>query len=718
MSQHVEKLEQAFVALADERGALRGWTASLSARSGLEAGAEQIRVTDVLPEIEPERWAEIWKQVVEAGTCLPFSLSRTDAAAGTVQHFDVEICKFFNQGQTFAKVEVRPAAGLNAKLALLQQEMLEAMASGVPLRQLMELLCRRAEAFAPSAICSVLGVDDERCLLHLASPSLPAHYARAIDGAKIGPKTGSCGTAAFRGQPVEVTDIATDPLWEDYRQLALPLGLRACWSTPIITANGNVVGAFAFYFTQPRGPSIVERQIVTACVSLCAIALEHEQTRQNIYRLAFRDALTKLDNRNRFQQRLGEALRLIKDTKQRLAVYYIGLDRFHLINDTLGHAKGDELLRAIADRLADAKKHGDILARIDGDEFAIVQIGNFKEQDIAKFARKILETIEEPCSIEGQQIVMQAGVGIALAPDDASSEDDLIKNAASALHRMKGRSRGLYQFYEKELDLRMRKRRKLEVDMREAMEAGEFELHYQPIVAADDSKLVRAEALLRWHHRERGNIAPAEFIPIAEETGFIIPLGAWVVEEACAAAAKWPDEIGVAVNLSSVQFESPDLFNTIVNALKKHGLAASRLEIEITESVLLRDSTMNMAVLDEMSDLGVSIALDDFGTGYSSLSYLQRFPFDCIKIDRSFVQNICSSREALKIVRSMVMLAHSLGLRVTAEGVETDAQFAAMRGEGCDDVQGLYVAGALPLRLFQRMIEASHPTFRQERSAS
>jgi len=718
MRKHEEQLEQAFVVLADERGAIRGWTAGLPARCGLEAGPQPITVTDVLPEIGPQRWAEIWKQVVEAGTCPPFSLSRTDAAAGTVQHSDVEICKFFDQGETLAKVEVRPAAELNAKLALLQQEMLEAMASGVPLRQLMDLLCRRAEAFAPSAITSLLTIDEEGGLQHLASPSLPADYCSAVNGVRIGPKVGSCGTAAFLGVPVETPDIATDPIWADYKHLVLPLGLRACWSCPIKSSKGTVLGVIGFYFRNVRRPSSLERQIVATCAHLCSIALEHEKTRQNIYELAFRDPITNLDNRVRFQPRLGEALGLVRETKQRLAVYYVGLDRFHLINDTLGYTKGDEILRAIGQRLANVKKENDILARIGGDEFAIVQIGNFKEQDVAKFARKILETIERPHSIEGQQIVIQAGVGIALAPDDASNEDDLIKHAASALHRMKGRSRGLYQFYEKELDLRMRKRRKLEIDMREAMEAGEFELHYQPIVAAADKKLVRAEALLRWHHRERGNIEPAEFIPIAEETGFIIPLGAWVVDEACAAAAKWPDAIGVAVNLSPVQFECPDLFHSIAGALAKHGLPASRLQIEITESVLLRDSTTNLAVLDEISDLGVSIALDDFGTGYSSLSYLQRFPFDNIKIDRSFVQNICSSREALKIVRSMVMLAHSLGLRVTAEGVETDAQFAAMRGEGCDDVQGLYVAGALPLRLFERMMEATHPTFRQASSAS
>lgn len=716
MRRQEEQQEQAFVALADESGAVQGWTADSSISIGPVGDLAGASVADILSEVA-ERWAEIWQSVVVEGKCHRLSLGRPDRAGGTVQLLDVEICKFIDQGRSLAKLEIRRSSAANAKLAVLQQEMLEAMANGLPLRELMELLCRRAEAFAPSAICSILRVDGAGRLEHLASPGLAEHYSRAIDGIAIGPKVGSCGTAAFRGEAVEVTDIATDPLWEDYRQMALPLGLRACWSSPIKSASGRVLAVFAFYFSEPRGPSALERQIVAACLHLCAIALEHEQTRQNIYQLAFRDALTHLDNRIRFQQRLDEALRLVGETKQRLAVYYIGIDRFHLINDTLGHARGDDILRATAERLTGVTKDGDILARIGGDEFAVVRIGNVKEQDIAKFARTILEAIQKPHVVQDQHLVVQASIGIALAPGDATTADELIKHAASALHRMKGRNRGLYQFYEKELDLRMRKRRKLEIDMREALEAGEFELYYQPIISAEDMKLIRAEALLRWHHRERGTIEPAEFIPIAEETGLIIPLGAQVIEQACEALADWPEDIGVAVNLSPVQFESPDLFRTISEALSKHGLLPARLQIEITESVLLADSSMNMALLDELNDLGVSIALDDFGTGYSSLSYLQRFPFDSIKIDRSFVQNICASRETLKIVRSMVMLAHSLGLRVTAEGVETDVQFAAVRGEGCDHVQGHYVAAPLPLARFQRMLAAHRPDFRQATSA-
>lgn len=596
--------------------------------------------------------------------------------------------------------------------------MLEGMASGIPLRQLMDLLCRRAEAFAPSAIASLLTIDEDGCLQHLASPSLPDDYCDAVNGIRIGPSVGACGTAAHLGVPVETPDIATHPYWADYKDLVLPLGLRACSSWPIKSSRGTVLGVIGFYFPTMRRPSSIERQIVAACAHLCSIALEHEQTRQNIYQLAFRDPLTQLDNRIRFQQRLSEALRLVGETKQRLAVHYIGLDRFHLINDTLGHATGDELLQAVAGRLLRLRTDNDILARIGGDEFAIVQIGELKEQDIAELAHTIIEEIKKPINIRGQDQIVDASIGIALAPDDASTADELTKHAASALHRLKGRGRGIYNFYEKELDERMRKRRKLEVDMREALEAGEFELHFQPIISTEDLRVTRAEALLRWHHRERGTITPAEFIPIAEETGLIIPLGAWVLDQACAAAASWPDDIDVAVNLSPVQFQSHSLSHEIVAALSKHGLKPSRLQVEVTESVVLADSSVNIAVLHELHDYGVSVALDDFGTGYSSLSYLQRFPFDSIKIDRSFVKNICSSREAVKIVRSIVMLAHSLGLRVTAEGVETDVQFAAVRGEGCDEVQGHYVARPVPLRLLVSMLDATVPVFRTRKTAS
>ncbi len=388
---------------------------------------------------------------------------------------------------------------------------------------------------------------------------------------------------------------------------------------------------------------------------------------------------------------------------------YIGLDQFHTVNDTLGHARGDEILRVVAERLKRVMRDGDIIARIVGDEFAVAQIGDLKAKDVAGLARRIMDALEQPYELCDQQLIVRASIGIALAPDDATTADDLIKNAALALLRVKEIGRGTYFFYEKTLNARMQIRRRLEAGLREALAAGEFELYYQPVLSLESLEIAGAEALLRWRHGERGMILPSDFVPVAEETGLIVPLGAWVIEQACAAAASWPDHVAIAVNLSPVQFERPGLVKTVADALAKSGLRASRLQLEITESVLLHDNAVNVAILDQLSDLGATIVLDDFGTGYSSLSYLQRFAFDRIKIDHSFVKNINRNAGSLKIVRSIVMLAHSLGLAVTAEGVETDEQFAAVRGEGCDDVQGYYFGAPQPLSAFRGVLAGAHP---------
>jgi diguanylate cyclase (GGDEF)-like protein len=601
-----------------------------------------------------------------------------------------------------ARIEIRRAAW--RRLQLLQQEILEAMANGVPMKGIMDTLCRRVEALAPSVLCSVLAVNRDQQLRHLASPSIAQHYSSAIDGLLIGPMTGSCGTAAFRGEPVEVTDIATDPLWANYKHLALPLGLRACWSSPIKGAEGRVIGAFAFYYPRPRGPTSLERQVVATCLNLCTIALEHEETRSRAYERAFTDPLTHLSNRARFQQRVSETMSIVAETGQRVAVQYIGIDRFQGVNELLGYAAGDELLRVVATRLQSAVKDHDAVARIGGDEFAVIQVGDFKDEDAAARARQIIDLVGQPTLTCGQRVELGASIGIAIGPDDGNTADELIQDAALAMRRVKEVGRGTYMFYEKELNARMQARRRAETELRQALAKEQFELHFQPIFDLQRFEVEGAEALLRWHHPERGMVPPAEFIALAEQCGVIDQLGAWVIRNACLAAAKWPRDIGIAVNLSPVQFANPGLVRSVAAALTESGIEPVRLELEITESVLLHDSAANIAVLDELSDLGVSIALDDFGTGYSSLSYLRRFSFDRIKIDHSFVRDITRNDGSLKIVRAIVMLAHSLGLKVTAEGVETDEQLAAVRGEGCNAVQGFYTGAPTPLDAFHERL--------------
>ncbi|MEO8420534.1 MAG: EAL domain-containing protein [Hyphomicrobium sp.] len=701
-----EQAPHAPFALFDEQGKLHGWSPAFAdncAQSSIEVS--NCRVGDFWPEFDPPRWVDIWRKVQSDGSATVVHVLARNRRGDHSEMVELEIGRFVTPGGALARIEIRRAAG--RRLQLLQQEILEAMANGVPLAGIMDTLCKRVEALAPSVLCSVLAVNPDQQLCHLASPSIAQHYSSAIDGTLIGPMVGSCGTAAFRGEPVEVTDIATDPLWADYKHLALPLGLRACWSSPIKAADGRVIGAFAFYYPRPRGPTSLERQIVAACVSLCTIALEHEETRSRAYERAFTDPLTHLSNRARFQQRVSETMSILVETGQRVAVQYIGLDRFQSVNEMLGYAAGDELLRVVATRLQSVVKDQEAVARIGGDEFAVIQVGDFKDETAAARARQIIELIGQPFLACGQRLELGASIGIAIGPDDGNTADELIQDAALAMRRVKEVGRGTYMFYEKALNARMQARRRAESELREALAKEQFELYFQPIYDLQSFEIAGAEALLRWRHPERGMIPPGEFIALAEQCGVIDQLGAWVIRNACLAAAKWPRDIGIAVNLSPVQFANPGLVCSVAGALADSGIEPARLELEITESVLLHDSAANIEVLDELSDLGVSIALDDFGTGYSSLSYLRRFSLDRIKIDHSFVRDITRNDGSLKIVRAIVMLAHSLGLKVTAEGVETDEQLAAVRGEGCDAVQGFYTGAPTPIGGFHERLGMS-----------
>jgi diguanylate cyclase (GGDEF)-like protein len=687
------------IALFDEQGRLHGWSPAFADDCGHSTVEFRDRlIGDIWPEFDAAGWREIWRKVQQDGDATIVHVLARAKDGTSSELVELEIGRFVSQGSPLAKIEIRRSA--TRRLHLLQQEILQAMATGVPLTGIMETLCRRVEALAPSVICSVLAVDRQQQLRHVASPSLPLHYSRAVDGALIGPKVGSCGTAAFRGEAVEVTDIETDPLWEDFKHLALPLGLRACWSSPIKGADGRVIGAFAFYYPRSRGPTPLERQVVATCLHLCTIALEQEETRSRAYEQAFTDPLTHLPNRARFQQRITETMAVVAQTGQRIAVQYIGLDRFQAVNEMLGYSVGDELLNVIASRLRSIVKDHDAVARMGGDEFAVIQVGDFSEHDVAKRALQVIELIGQPFLACGQRLELGASTGIAL-DTDANTADELIQDASLAMRRVKEMGRGTYFFYEKELNARMQARRRAEADLRDGLQRQQFELHFQPILDLQRFAVTGAEALLRWRHPERGMISPSDFIPLAEQCGLIEQLGSWVVREGCRAAAQLPADIRVAINLSPMQFDRPGLVRTVAAALEESGVEPSRIELEITESVLLHDNDINVATLDELNDLGVTIALDDFGTGYSSLSYLHRFSFDRIKIDHSFIRDILRNEGSLMIVRAIVMLAHSLGLVVTAEGVETDEQLAAVRGEGCDSVQGYYIGRPMPLADFQ-----------------
>jgi diguanylate cyclase (GGDEF)-like protein len=430
---------------------------------------------------------------------------------------------------------------------------------------------------------------------------------------------------------------------------------------------------------------------------------EYRRIEARLAHIARHDGLTDLPNRGLLRARLEEVLAAASGD-EKVAVLCLDLDRFKELNDAFGHRMGDSLLKAVAERLRSCAADADTIARLGGDEFAIVQVAGEQPVAATSLALRILEAMSTPCEIDGQHLVVGASIGIAVSPGDGNDADQLIKNADLALHRAKNEGRATYRFFESGMDADMQQRCRLQTDLRHALASGQFEIHYQPVVNLARNEICGLEALLRWHHPDQGSISPAAFIPIAEETGLIVPIGEWVLRKACAQAVAWPGGIKVAVNLSPAQFKSRSLVEMVFAALAASGLPASRLELEITESVLLQDNAATLATLHQLRSLGVRIAMDDFGTGYSSLSYLRSFPFDKIKIDRCFVADLSGAGEgSLAIVRAVANLGQSLGMATTAEGVETREQAQKVLAEGCTEMQGHFFSPPRPIAEIERL---------------
>ena len=433
---------------------------------------------------------------------------------------------------------------------------------------------------------------------------------------------------------------------------------------------------------------------------------ELKRREREIQYLAEHDGLTGLYNRVAFQRAAEAAIKSAKSRGSLAAIFFLDLDYFKNINDTLGHMAGDEIIRVVSRRLLDCAQDIDTAARFGGDEFGLVVADAASPEVVAVLASRILDTIKMPVDYQGRQITPSCSIGIALSPADGECIDELMKNADLALYRSKAEGRGTFSFFEKHMDAAARARRAIEIDLRNAVDNKELELHYQPQIDAFTEEVVGFEALVRWRHAGRGLVSPVDFIPVAEETGLIAQIGEWVLRKACEDALSWPDSVNIAVNLSLVQFKNARIVDLVASILEETGLPASRLELEITKSVLLNDKDDHLIILRGLKDLGIKISMDDFGTGYSCLGTLRSFPFDKIKVDRSFVSDLETNPDAGAIVHAVLGLGHSLGMMTCAEGVETQEQLSFLRSEGCSEIQGYFYSKPKPLDQIAKMIQS------------
>ena len=577
-----------------------------------------------------------------------------------------------------------------------------------------------------------LGSPRLRRLVAGAQSALDAMHAALAQvrstGIARGERLAELGTAAARATAIAeeaVQSVARDQTIRRTRTMEAAGSLQA---TVVWTAAGaSVLGltialALGFSITRPLGrlaramaglaegsldttvPGTAARDEVGAMAGAVLILKDRSA------HLATHDVLTDLPNRSLFQERLALALAWSRRNDGSLAVFYIDLDRFKDINDALGHAVGDQLLVQVAARLRGCLRETDTLARLGGDEFAILQVAVRHPANIEMLAQRIIEGLSVAFDVDGHSVTVGASVGIALrsAADLRLLTVDagmLMQEADVALYRAKEEGRGVYRFFAADMNLQVLQRHALEDDLREALENHQFRLHYQPQFDLAEQRIVGAEALVRWRHPVRGEVSPSEFIPLAEQTGLIVQIGEWVMHEACRQAAEWPELSCMAVNVSPVQFRRPGFVDLVRHALQEATLAPERLEVEITEGVLLTETPETLTILQQLRALGIAIAMDDFGTGYSSLGYLQKFRFDKIKIDQSFVGRLGKDRQAGEIVRAILRMSHAMGIRVNAEGVEQPGQMQLLRDEGCDEVQGYLFGRPVSADEFTTLLE-------------
>ncbi|MCB5162529.1 EAL domain-containing protein [Marinomonas algarum] len=574
---------------------------------------------------------------------------------------------------------------------VLHSRMLGAIARDQPLSIIMESACHEIIRIMTDVTPAIMQVDDHNRLQLLSAPQLPSRFRKTLNNVPIGASVASAGTAAHRRKPVLVTDISTDPLWQDYREAIMPFGYKGSWATPVLGNQGETIGVIVFYRKDHHVPSLLEHQLVNALAPLCALAIEREEQRKNIRHLAYYDSLTKLPNRSMLHAKAEQALREVQQIKNDLAVLYVDLDRFKQINESYGQAVGDKLLIEIAERLKRKCLHLDICGRLSGDEFLLVVTGK-RAKALNYFIEELRLSIACPLEIDGDILTPSASIGISIFPEDGNDIGTLMHRADMAMYQAKTAGKGRFAFFSHELNQLALERQEMEVELQKSIVNNELALHYQPQMCMKTGRLYGLEALARWSHPKFGAVSPGRFIPLAEECGLIGDLSRWALKAACQQMAIWRnkgiDIPAVSVNLSPLNFHDTDLCRLIKAQLEENNLQPSDITLELTESVLLDATPSTMQTLHDIHSMGVRFSIDDFGTGYSSLSYLRKIPIKELKLDSSFVFELEHDGTSQSLSKAVLQIGESLNLDVVAEGIERQEQYAILKKQGYHVAQG------------------------------
>ena len=583
-----------------------------------------------------------------------------------------------------------------------QSLILEKIAKNAPLTAVLTRLVLLMESQLQGIRGSILLFDAATRTLHCgAAPSLPHAYNAAIDGVVVGPKVGSCGTAAHRRESVVVSDIESDPLWEDHTDLARRFDLRSCWSTPILSHDGGVLGTFAMYSGTVRLPNEVETGLIEATTRIAGIAIERQLSEDRMQFVAHHDALTGLPNRILLNDRLSKAMLHADREANCVCVVFIDLDNFKVVNDGLGHVAGDRLLKIVAGRMLDCVRATDSVVRLGGDEFVVLLTGQTHDAETTIVAlHGIRAAVAQSIEIEGRHLQVTCSMGVSIYPHDGRDVETLIKNADAAMYSAKGSGKDRFRFYTQEMNAQVLDRLFIQEQLRDAIKRSELDLVYQPQVDLRTGQIFAVEALLRWTHPDLGDIPPSRFIPVAEESGLIVAIGHWALRAACRQNKAWQEAglppIVVSVNVSARQFREKAWTREVRDLLEETGLEARYLELEVTESMLMHDLSGAIATMRDLKACGIQLSIDDFGTGYSSLSALKTFPVSRLKIDQSFVRDLAEDDNDKAIAAAVISMGQKLGLRVIAEGVETQDQLAFLKDNNCNEMQGYLFSRPVP----------------------